>query len=164
MRGLPNNRLDISTIFLPDYTPIYLFPADHAETLTFEWAEQLRAKTGKPIQLIVPDGSWRQARKVLSREPALQGIPCVSLRNMPPSTYQLRHEHLKDGMATFEAMAHALSIMSPPETRENLRKSLFKNFSMMVEQNLKIRAKITFSRESLTPRDAAITSNQNKEN
>ena len=146
VRGLqdPEKRLDVSTIFRKGFTPIYLFPLEGSRPL--DRAAILELK--HPIQLILPDGSWRQARKVIDREKILKTIPCFSLRNMPPSQYKLRREHFADGMSTFEAMAHALSVIEGADKMA----PLFRNFSIMVEQNLKERGKIPWNKSTAGPR------------
>ncbi|OFZ17299.1 MAG: hypothetical protein A2X86_02270 [Bdellovibrionales bacterium GWA2_49_15] len=146
VRGLkePEKRLDVSSIFRAGYTPIYLFPLENSRPLTREAVLELE----HPIQLILPDGSWRQARKVIDREKILKTLPCFSLRNMPPSQYKLRREHFADGMSTFEAMAHALSVIEGEEKMA----PLFRNFSIMVEQNLKERGQFPWKKSTAGPR------------
>ncbi len=143
VRGLEGQRLDVSSIFRPGYTPIYLFPLENSRPLTTEAIADLKL----PIQLILPDGSWRQARKVIDREKILQTIPCFSLRNMPLSQYKLRREHFADGMSTFEAMAHALTVIEGQEKTA----PLFRNFTIMVDQNLKERGKIPWNKATAGP-------------
>ena len=146
VRGLADldKRLDVRTIFRSGYTPIYLFPLEGSRPLDRDAISELK----HPIQLILPDGSWRQARKVIDREKILKTIPCFSLRNMPPSQYKLRREHFADGMSTFEAMAHALSVIEGADKMA----PLFRNFSIMVEQNLKERGKIPWNKSTAGPR------------
>ena len=65
--GLSNAQLRIGEVFedleellnLPGYQPRLLFPGDAAQPLTVGQAEAL------PTLLVVPDGTWRKARKLL---------------------------------------------------------------------------------------------------
>ena len=43
-----------------------------------------------PLLLIVPDGTWRKARKLLYLNPLLDALPRVTLGQVPPSRYRLR--------------------------------------------------------------------------
>jgi DTW domain-containing protein YfiP len=144
LRGLQDEPLKVQTIFRADYQPLYLYPREGANILT----EEFLAQFSKPIQLIIPDGSWRQAHKVFDREKELHSIPCVTLPETPPSQYHLRKEPFKEGLATFEAMAYALSIIEGVDKI----KPLFENFSIMVEQNLKSRNKIRWNKTNASPK------------
>ena len=68
-------------------------------------------KIPRPIQLIVPDGTWRQARKIHSRHHELKAIPRVKISTPNDSTYQLRAQSRREGMATLLAIAFALGII-----------------------------------------------------
>jgi len=79
-----------------------LFPA--------EGARELVAADG-PLTLVVPDGTWRQARKLRTRTAGLEGLPCVTLPPGPATTYQLRAERREGGLSTLEAVARAFGIL-----------------------------------------------------
>lgn len=59
--------------------------------------------------LIVPDGTWSQARRIERRWFAARGLPRVALRGPWPSSYGLRRGG--DGLCTFEAVAIALGVL-----------------------------------------------------
>ena len=71
--GLSNAQLRIGEVFEdlaellnpPGYQPRLLFPGDAAQPLTVGQAEAL------PTLLVVPDGTWRKARKLLHLNPLL---------------------------------------------------------------------------------------------
>lgn len=107
VRGEADAPLDFSRILRDDYSSVLLYPADEARELD---AEFVRSQA-KPIQLIVPDGNWRQAGKVHYRYKELSHIPRVKLKNPKTSPYQLRLETVTEGMATLEAIAHAFSVL-----------------------------------------------------
>jgi len=48
----------------PGYRPALLFPGEHAQVLT-AYGEG----DDRPLLLIVPDGTWRKARKLLYLNP-----------------------------------------------------------------------------------------------
>ena len=89
-------------------------------------------RTDRPLTLIVPDGSWRQASKVRQRIPGLRDLPCVFLPKEAASQYRLRHEAHDTGLATIEAIARALEILEGPEVRSALERVLH----AMVERTL----------------------------
>jgi DTW domain-containing protein YfiP len=87
-----------------------------------ELDNQLVAQTRAPIQLIVPDGSWRQARKVHSRHHELKDVPRVKISNPDSSKFQLRAQHRPEGMATLQAIAHGLGVIEGDLVKEQLMK------------------------------------------
>lgn len=117
----------------PAFQTIAIFPHDTAVTLTRE----LIAEDPRPVQLIVPDGSWRQARRMLFREPVMATARLVKLPPGPPSNYRLRHEHLAEGMATFEAISRALGIIEGPDVQNSLEEF----FTLVIDRVLSTRGK-----------------------
>ncbi len=75
-----------------------------------------------PIQLIVPDGTWRQASKIQSRHPELKDLPKVKIAAPDNSTFQLRAQSRPEGMATLQAIAYALGIIESDLVRTQLMK------------------------------------------
>ena len=112
-------------------TPLLLHPTEDAILLD----EHFQAKHPPPYTLIVPDGSWRQASKMGTREPSLQSIRRVKLEVGAPSRYQLRTETKPGGLATLEAIARALGVLESRAVEEELEKV----FSLMVERTLRSR-------------------------
>jgi DTW domain-containing protein YfiP len=63
------------------------------------------------LRLVVLDGSWRQARQLLARHPALQQLPRWSLASPPPSRYTIRKAQRPDQRSTLEATCLALAAL-----------------------------------------------------
>ena len=61
------------------------------------------------LRLIVLDGTWRKSRKMLYRNPLLQQLPRLSLRDTPASHYLIRKAHRPDQLSTLEATCAALA-------------------------------------------------------
>jgi DTW domain-containing protein YfiP len=131
LRGRPNDPLQLSELIAEHSQPLFLYPSENAHVLSKDYLEQFK----KPIQLIVPDGSWRQASKVANREIALQGIPRVTLPTGQISEYKLRREPKENGLATFEAIARALGIIE----EESVHDALIEIFRVMVKRTLQSR-------------------------
>jgi DTW domain-containing protein YfiP len=68
--------------------------------------------------LIVPDGTWAQARRIERRWFAASGLPRVSLEGPWPSVYGLRRGG--EGLCTFEAIALALGVLGQVPLAEAL--------------------------------------------
>jgi DTW domain-containing protein YfiP len=83
------------------------------------------------LRLVVLDGTWRKSRKMLYLNPALQRLPRLALRDMPPSHYRIRKAHAPDQLSTLEASAHALGQVEGDMARFA---PLFEAFDGFVEQ------------------------------
>jgi DTW domain-containing protein YfiP len=127
--GNPISRADLSQ---PDTDAYVLFPSAEAIEITPEWAASLK----RPAHLIVPDGNWNQAKKVLKREPALAGAIPVKLPPGPPSRYRLREAPRAEAVCTLEAIARALALLEGPERGPLVESHLMAAFDKMVERVL----------------------------
>lgn len=113
--GLRNARLVIAEhvdnleyyLEQSDYQPCILFPGVQALELTAYTSEQ------KPLLLVVPDGTWRKARKILYANPILETLPRVTLPRGYSSRYRLRKAPYEESLATVEAVTHALEVLEP---------------------------------------------------
>jgi DTW domain-containing protein YfiP len=126
MRGFPGRPMDTRGFIEEGRETLYLFPAADAEEL---------APVEGPYTLIVPDGSWRQARKIATREALFREsrdrIRFVKLPPGPPSGYHLRRETEAHHVCTFEAIARALGVLEGPEVRRTLEAV----FDLMIERS-----------------------------
>lgn len=111
--------------------PLLLYPAQDAVPLT-QFAECER-----PVLLVVPDGTWRQAFKVRTRVPNLTRMPCVALPPGIPTRYRLRAQSQEQGLGTMEAIARAMGILEGAQVQEALEQV----FEALVERTLRIRGK-----------------------
>lgn len=117
----------------PDFTgrrPLLLFPSEDAALLTPEHAD------GPPVTLVVPDGSWSQARRMHRRVAWMSKLPHVML---PPSdkrtAYHLRRSEREGGLATMEAIARALGILEGAAVEQILERV----FDLLVQRTLAAR-------------------------
>ena len=64
--------------------------------------------------LVVPDGTWRKARKLLHLNPLLAQLPRVTLPEGAVSRYRLRKAPGPGALSTLEAIVQALEIIEAP--------------------------------------------------
>ncbi|CCH04121.1 hypothetical protein NH44784_001311 [Achromobacter xylosoxidans NH44784-1996] len=100
----------------PGYAPCVLFPGEGAEVLSPGCA----AATGGPVQLIVPDGTWTHARKLLHINPQLAALPRVMLPAGLATRYRVRHADIPGALSTIEAVTHALNALEAPHNFDEL--------------------------------------------
>ncbi len=88
-------------------TPVVLFPGHGAEPLTPE----LVAALPSPPALVVPDGNWKQASRMVKRLPLLAGAVKVALPDRAFAGLALRRNQAGHHMSTYEAVAQALGVL-----------------------------------------------------
>jgi DTW domain-containing protein YfiP len=86
-----------------------------------------------PSTLIVVDGTWPQARKLLRANPLLGRLPRIALRPEQPGRYRIRREPYPECLATVEAVAAALALLEGDRDRFE---AMLAAFSFMVERQL----------------------------
>jgi DTW domain-containing protein YfiP len=116
--GLSNAELLVGEVFesLPallqhsGYRACLLFPGEQAQPL-MQFAEQC---SSLPLLLVVPDGTWRKARKLLHLNPLLAALPRVMLAPGLLSRYRLRKAPMPGALSTIEAIVEALNGVEAP--------------------------------------------------
>jgi len=107
IRGEGRETLNLTDLLSPDYRTLLFYPSEDALELTRE----LVGQGSRPIQLIVPDGTWRQARKIHVRHPELKHIPRVKIGEPNHGIFQMRAQSRPERMATLQAIACALRVI-----------------------------------------------------
>jgi DTW domain-containing protein len=129
LHGLQNQTLDSEGIDPISPSTLVLFPGKGAHLLTREHAATL----ARPLTLLVPDGSWSQAKKMMRRIPMLCQAHPVSLGASRLNSKCLRRNAHADRMSTFEAIAQALGILESHETEMHLLEFFHKVLDRMVK-------------------------------
>lgn len=129
VRGVQGAPLRVDDLLTSNYQSTLLFyPSEEAVPLTKDFIQSLPG----PIQLIVPDGNWRQAGKVHLRHPEFKNIPKVMLKIPNTAKKHLRTEHSEFGMSTLEAIAKALGVIEG----EPIEKQLMQLYQLKLERTL----------------------------
>jgi len=131
IRGQSGQRLDLGDLLVEPYRTLLFYPSHDAVELT----SAVVAQDPKPIQLIVPDGTWRQASKISYRQRELQNVQRVMISTPNSAAFHLRAQHRQDGMATLQAIAHALGIIEG----DLVKAQLMKVYNRKLEQTLRNR-------------------------
>jgi DTW domain-containing protein YfiP len=64
-----------------------------------------------PATLVVVDGTWSTAKKLVERNAVLRGLPRVRITPAQPSRYRIRREPRAECLSTVEAIACALGLL-----------------------------------------------------
>lgn len=111
----------------PSAPALVLFPGEGAERL------EDRASSG-PCTLVVIDGTWWQAAKILKRNPILARLPRYALAPGEPSRYRIRRAPAAHCISTIEAIAQALAVL---EKKPALAAAILPVFDALVETQLR---------------------------
>ena len=139
VRGDTREPRDLRDLLNSRYRTFLFYPSDDAVELDNE----LVARDRTPIQLIVPDGTWRQASKVHFRHHELRDVPRVKISAPDSSKFHLRAQHRPEGMATLQAIAHALGVLEG----DLVKAQLMKLYDLRVERALVARGWLSGSRQ-----------------
>ncbi|KFE67228.1 DTW domain protein [Hyalangium minutum] len=124
--GAPGERFDASVLESPD------------TWLLFPDTQPPEPQAPPPKRLIVLDGNWGQARRMVQRLPALRKMPGLALPPPPPNTRRLRRPPNPDGMSTLEAMAGAVALLEG----EELARQLYALHELMIDRVMESRGRL----------------------
>lgn len=110
----------------PARPAILLYPGEGAIDI-------LTAPPTGPVTLVVVDGTWSQARRVVRDNPSLQALPRYGFTAPELSRYRMRREPDAAYCSTIEALMHVLGVLEgdPPRFR-----ALLAPFEAMIDAQL----------------------------
>jgi DTW domain-containing protein YfiP len=111
--SLPNSELHQGISFV-DHPRVRELAAEEGTALLFpgEGAHDPAALRGRPPKtVIVVDGTWSQARKVIKQNPFLLALPRLAFTPERPSNYRIRAEPSAECLSTIEAVVHLLGAL-----------------------------------------------------
>lgn len=112
---LPNSELHVGVDFRtspalhralsdPERPAALLYPSDGA-------VDVLTDPPKGPITLVVVDGTWWQARKLVRVNPDIAKLPRYAFKAPTPSEYRIRREPDEAYVSTIEALVHVLGVL-----------------------------------------------------
>lgn len=131
IQGYQEQPLDFQDLDTEQRRTLLLYPGEEAQILS----RDLLIKDPRPVNLVVPDGNWRQAARMGRRLPGLEHATMVRLPEGAKSGWGVRKECHPEGLATFEAIARALGIIDSAAVQESME-GLFR---LMVSRTLQAR-------------------------
>ncbi|MDP3815551.1 tRNA-uridine aminocarboxypropyltransferase [Pseudomonas sp.] len=122
----------------PGYQACLLFPGQGALPLP----QLVEQAVSQPLLLVVPDGTWRKARKLLHCNPLLAALPRVTLPPGLQSRYRLRKAPIPGALSTIEAIVSALDIIEAPQRFD----ALLRPFEALIEGQIAAMGEPTYRR------------------
>ncbi|TKB45727.1 tRNA-uridine aminocarboxypropyltransferase [Thalassotalea mangrovi] len=108
----------------PGYQTCLLYPGKNSEVVQPRPDETLTK-----LRLVVLDGTWKKAYKMLQLSTNLHDLPQLTLPQQFTSNYHIRKHHDPRGLSTLESTVHALGILeNNPDTYRGIL-SGFKQFN-----------------------------------
>lgn len=114
--ALPNSTLRVGTHFAADPIVAALLAEAAPAWLLFPGADavDVHALAARgPKTLVVLDGTWSQARKLLRLNPGLSSLPRIAFARARPSDYRIRRQPADFCVSTIEALAEVLGVLEP---------------------------------------------------
>jgi len=120
----------------PSRPPALLFPSQDAIDIVADPPRHA-------ITLVVVDGTWSQAKKVVRDNPTLAALPRYTFVPPAPSEYRIRREPKSSYVSTIEALVHVLGALEGDPDRFT---ALLAPFRAMVQTQLEHLARSPFVR------------------
>jgi DTW domain-containing protein YfiP len=92
--------------------------------------------------LVVPDGTWRKARKLLHVNPLLAALPRVVLPEGLQSNYRVRKAPMSGALSTVEAIVAALNSIEAPSRFD----ALLKPFEVLIDGQIEAMGRKIYQR------------------
>jgi DTW domain-containing protein len=131
IQGDREKTLDFRDLDSEERRTLLLYPGEGVEVLSREFL----SVDPRSVNLVVPDGTWRQAARMGRRLPGLEHAAMVRLPEGAKTGWGVRRECHPEGLATFEAIARALGIIESTEVQESMEVI----FRLMVARTLQAR-------------------------
>lgn len=140
LRAIENASLVRGIEFDPDailrrlgaQRPYLLYPTSDAhdcESLTLD----------EDSTVIVVDGTWDEAQKIVFRNPLLRTFPAISFRTQLTSNYRIRKQPKAHCLSTLESIAHLLRLNAAAHGLESSLQqyeSLLSGFHQMIDRQI----------------------------
>ncbi|WP_286239642.1 tRNA-uridine aminocarboxypropyltransferase [Neptuniibacter halophilus] len=100
-----------------------LFPADRPDLKLRSRALSPKTSARKRL-IIIPDGTWKEVRKMVRKSPWLNDLPLLAFDPGTPSRYDLRRNPDPDHLCTAETVAELLRLNDEKEAAQQLDQAL----------------------------------------
>jgi len=123
---------------LPVKSTVLLYPNEHA---TYLDDTNPKPALSNITHLIVIDGTWKKAYKILQLTPLLTKFKTVSFKQLPQNRYAIRKAPRADSLSTLEAVAHSLLLIEQlnPAPLYNLLDELIQKQTQHMPEHVKAR-------------------------
>ncbi|MDA9950987.1 DTW domain-containing protein [Oligoflexaceae bacterium] len=134
-RFLQNSRYKVAAEFLEDKSSerkqFLLFPGEDAVS-TRDFSANAAQKSN--MDIVVIEGTWSQANKILNESDDLQRLPRITLDKKYRSNFKIRKQPREECLSSIEAVAYALKELG--DIRSADQKAMLSLFETMVQRQI----------------------------
>lgn len=119
----------------PEYETYLLYPGDDALEIEHGFEE---TKPRKPLQIIVIDGTWPCAKKMMKLSTSLHPIPRMSFTPGKKSEFKIKHQPMEGCLSTVESVYQVIRGLDKAgvEATSGREENLMEVFRKTVEQQI----------------------------
>jgi DTW domain-containing protein YfiP len=120
--------------------PLLIYPQSLSNAVShYVYDFEKERFTSLPLQksfdsIILLDGTWRNTRELLHRNPWLKNLPTLNLANLVKSNYRIRQAKKTGALATIEAVSYVLALLDNNFQPEKLLKPFEKMIEFQIEK------------------------------
>ncbi|AZZ35583.1 DTW domain-containing protein [Bdellovibrio sp. qaytius] len=132
-----NQQLN-SLIADPEYHSVILYPGQNSKNVSL-LSEQERSQqflTNKKLRIVVIDGTWATAAKMVHQSTNLKTLPRISFIPTNPSNFRVRKQPESHCYSTIEAIHHTIDLFTDSKSIQRPHDHLLEVFNGMVEKQL----------------------------
>lgn len=138
----------------PEYHTVIMYPGQTAvnlSLLSFEKREE-QFLTGKKLRILVIDGTWATARKMLNQSENLKKLPRICFSPTKPSNFRVRKQPKDFCYSTIEAIHQTIDLLHAPNLLPRNHDHLLEVFDAMVEAQLNVMKEVKLNLREATYR------------
>ncbi len=122
----------------PKYQTVILYPGQQSVNVSEMSYEQREEKflTTKKLRILVIDGTWATAKKMLYQSENLKKVPRICFSPLRPSNFRVRKQPKSHCYSTIEAIHHTIDLFQGASMIPRQHDHLLEVFDSMVEKQL----------------------------
>ena len=132
-----NNELN-ALLADPEYHSVILYPGQNSKNISALSEDQRRNQflRHKKLRIVVIDGTWATAAKMVHQSTNLQKLPRICFTPASPSNFRVRKQPESYCYSTIEAIHHTIGLFSDSKNAHKPHDHLLEVFNSMVEKQL----------------------------
>ena len=110
-----DNKNFIKLVNDESYFPLILYPGENAINLSSKNSADLAVLKDKKLLIIVIDGTWPCAKKIMRESTILHSLPRLSFNNDNESNFSIKHQPDKYCLSTIESVHKVINLLATHE-------------------------------------------------
>ena len=121
-----------------EYHTVILYPGQNSKNISSMPEAERRNQflTDKKLRVVVIDGTWATAAKMVHQSTNLQKLPKICFTPVSPSNFRVRKQPESYCYSTIEAIHHTIDLFTNSKSADKPHDHLLEVFNSMVEKQL----------------------------